>query len=330
MAKCWWRIALLFAVGLAWPALAAPKTHIHLVLSAETARAGDPKWGDTIWAGLEMDMPPTWHVYWRNGGDAGDPVKITWKLPDGLSAGEIKWPVPEKEVDQAGDTPLVTYVYKGKVVLLTPIKLADSLHPGPLTLTAAVHWMECSDICVMQEGDVSAMLNIGAETKPSADDALIEQWRTRLPRGAAPGEATAFWQSSQVVSNTRPVVIEWKDASATSDFYPYASADYTVDGATQTLNWDGRVIQLRKLLTKNDNAAWPNHLTGILVGLANSVPDEAVEVSVPIKPSTSGGKEKRRPNRGGRPGDDARLRLSRRADLEHHALRSTRHRAENP
>ena len=122
MANRWWRIALLFAVSLAWPALAAPKTHVHLVLSAETARAGD-----TIWAGLVMDMPPTWHVYWRNGGDAGDPVKITWRLPDGLSAGEINWPVPEKEVDKAGDTALVTYIYKRKVVLLTPIILADSL-----------------------------------------------------------------------------------------------------------------------------------------------------------------------------------------------------------
>jgi DsbC/DsbD-like thiol-disulfide interchange protein len=61
-----WRIVLFCAVCLTWPALAEPKTHIHLILSAETAQAGD-----TIWAGLKMDMPYSWHVYWRNGGDAG-------------------------------------------------------------------------------------------------------------------------------------------------------------------------------------------------------------------------------------------------------------------
>ena len=114
-----WQLALLLAVCLAWPASAAPKTRIRLVLSAETARAGD-----TVWAGLKMDMPPSWHVYWRYGGDAGDPVKITWRLPDGVSAGPIHWPMPEKEVDKAGDFSLTTYIYTHQVVLLTPIRLA--------------------------------------------------------------------------------------------------------------------------------------------------------------------------------------------------------------
>src|SRR5580658_3321547 len=116
--NCWSRIALLLAVCLAWPALAAPKTRVHLVLSAETARAGD-----TVWAGLKMDMPPLWHVYWRNGGDAGIPATITWTLPDGVSTGPIHWPIPEKEIDKAGDVALVTYIYTHQVVLLTPIKL---------------------------------------------------------------------------------------------------------------------------------------------------------------------------------------------------------------
>jgi thiol:disulfide interchange protein DsbD len=120
LANRWWRIALLFAVCLAWSASAAPKTRIHLVLSAETARAGE-----TVWAGLKMDMPPTWHVYWRNGGDAGIPVSIAWTLPDGVSAGPINWPIPEKEVDKAGDTAFITYIYTRQVVLLTPIKLAE-------------------------------------------------------------------------------------------------------------------------------------------------------------------------------------------------------------
>src|SRR3984957_11896791 len=279
MANRWWRIALLFAVSLAWPALAAPKTHVHLVLSAETARAGD-----TIWAGLVMDMPPTWHVYWRYGGDAGDPVKITWKLPDGVSAGEINWPVPEKEVDKTGDTSLVTYIYTHKVVLLTPIKLADSLRPGPLTLTASVHWMECSDLCVMAEGDVSATLNIGAETKPSADAALIEQWRKKIPPPGQADAATAQWQDSRTVSNSRPLVIEWKTGAVPADFYPYADAKFSVEGTTETLPTNSGAIRLRKTLTKNDDAGWPDHLTGILVSHADSPQPQAVEVALAINP----------------------------------------------
>ncbi|HEV7928029.1 MAG TPA: protein-disulfide reductase DsbD domain-containing protein [Verrucomicrobiae bacterium] len=279
VANRWWRIALLFAASLAWPALAAPKTHTHLILSAETARPGD-----TIWAGLEMDMPPTWHVYWRYGGDAGDPVKIKWTLPDGVSAGEINWPVPEKEVDKAGDVALVTYIYTHKVVLLTPIKLADSLRPGPVTLTAAVHWMECSQECVMVEGTNEVTLNIGAETKPSADAALIEQWRKKIPPPAQADAATAQWQSSQVVSNSRPVVIEWKTGATPADFYPYADAKFSVEGTTEILPTNSGAIRLRKMLTKNDDAGWPDHLTGILVSHADSPQAQAVEVALAINP----------------------------------------------
>ena len=118
----------MLALALAGPAPASPKTHVRLVLSADSARPGQ-----TIWAGLKMDMPASWHVYWRNGGDAGEPVGIKWTLPEGISAGPINWPLPHKQVDKAGDSALVTYVYSGQVVLLTPITLAAGLGPGPVT-----------------------------------------------------------------------------------------------------------------------------------------------------------------------------------------------------
>ncbi len=290
----WWRIALLFAVGLACPVFAAPKTHIHLVLSAETARPGD-----TVWAGLVMDMPPTWHVYWRYGGDAGDPVKITWHLPDGLSAGEINWPLPEKEVDKAGDVALITYIYTHKVVLLTPIKVADSSPSGPVKLKAAVHWMECSQECVMSEGTTETTLNIGAEAKPSADAALIEQWRKKVPPPAPGDAATAFWQGSQVVSNSRPLVIEWKGGAAPADFYPYGNPHFSVDGNTETLSGDGSAVRLRKLVTTNDEAAWPDRVTGVLVSHPDSPTPQAVEVALAIHPPPAAEKKGAAPIAGG-------------------------------
>jgi thiol:disulfide interchange protein DsbD len=268
------RIALLCAVCLACSASAAPKTSIRLILSAELARPGD-----TIWAGLKMEMPPTWHVYWRNGGDAGDPVKITWNLPPGVSAGPINWPIPQKEVDKIGDSSLVTYIYTRQVVLLTPIKLAGNLPPGPLTLKAAVHWMECSQECVMTEGEVDATLNVGPEAKPSVDSALLEQWRMTVPPGAEAGTATAHWQSSQVESNSRPVVIEWKGGAAPADFYPYADTNFSVDGMTETLPAPDGVIRLRKMVTKND-AAWPETMAGVLVGRSKT----PLDVSLAIQP----------------------------------------------
>ncbi len=92
-------LAVFLAAGLAAYGFPAPKTHVRLLLSADSARPGD-----TVWAGLKMEMPPPWHTYWRNGGDAGEPTTITWTLPPGVAAGQINWPVPVKLVEQAGDT----------------------------------------------------------------------------------------------------------------------------------------------------------------------------------------------------------------------------------
>ncbi|HEY3913383.1 MAG TPA: protein-disulfide reductase DsbD domain-containing protein, partial [Verrucomicrobiae bacterium] len=118
-------LAAVLAMALPFSAPASQKTQIHLLLSADAARPGD-----SIWAGLEMDMPAPWHTYWRYGGDAGDPTRIDWQLPSGVSAGEINWPIPSKLSEPAGDTPLVTYIYTNRVVLLVPITLAKDMHPG--------------------------------------------------------------------------------------------------------------------------------------------------------------------------------------------------------
>ncbi|HZM06253.1 MAG TPA: protein-disulfide reductase DsbD domain-containing protein, partial [Candidatus Saccharimonadales bacterium] len=157
-------LGLLFALCFCAPAFGPPKTQIHLLLSAQSARPGD-----TVWAGLKMDMPPTWHTYWRYGGDAGEPTAIKWTLPAGVTAGPIQWPVPEKMVDTYGDTSLYTYSYTNEVILLTPLVLDKSLKPGPLPLTASVSWMECSASCVPAHGDVSATLTIADQASPSPD-----------------------------------------------------------------------------------------------------------------------------------------------------------------
>jgi thiol:disulfide interchange protein DsbD len=267
----------LLALALAGPAAAAPKTHVRLLLSADSAPAGK-----TIWAGLKMEMPASWHVYWRNGGDAGEPVRIKWTLPEGISAGPINWPLPRKEVDQAGDSALVTYVYSDQVVLLTPIRLAAGLRPGPVTLRAAVHWQECSDICVLAEADVQAGLTVADESKPSADAALIELWRKKVPPPAAPDAATAFWESSRFQSNSRPVVIEWKTGAAPADFYPDADTNFSMDGMTETLK-SGGGVRLRKIITKN-GAGWPDHISGVLVGKPDSPQPAVVEAVLAIQP----------------------------------------------
>jgi thiol:disulfide interchange protein len=269
-------MAIFLAAGLASQAFPTPKTQVQLLLSAAPARAGE-----TVWAGLKMDMPPAWHTYWRNGGDAGEATKITWTLPPGVTAGEIHWPLPQKMVDQIGDSALVTYVYTGEIVLLTPLALAKDLPSGPLQLKASVHWMECSETCVMAEGDVTATLAIGAETKPSPDALLLQQWLQKVPPAAPAGTAAASWDAGPVHTNGRPLLIEWRTNLAPADFYPYGSTNFEVAGLTETLPAAASALRLRKTVKTNEGA-WPDRLAGVLVGKVDSASPVGVEVDLPL------------------------------------------------
>ncbi len=134
----------------------------------------------------------------------------------------------------------------------------------------------------MADADVQAALTVAEETKPSADAALIELWRKKVPTPAAPDAATAFWESSRVQSNSRPVIIEWKTGAAPADFYPDAGTNFSVEGMTETLKSGDGGVRLRKIITKND-AGWPDHISGVLVGKADSPQPAAVEAALAIQ-----------------------------------------------
>ncbi len=252
----------LLAFVLAAPAFAAPKTQIRLLLSAETARPGD-----VIWAGLQMKTPAGWHTYWQNGGDAGQPTEIKWTLPPDITADGIRWPLPHKEIDAAGDTSLVTYVYTNEVILLAPLTLGQSLKPGPLTISASAKWMECSDICVLGDGVTGATLVIGAELKSSPDAAALENWRKRLPQPDNAASASASWETPDPKAHSRGLMIEWKTQAVAADFFPYASTNFDLDGTTETMPSAPGTIRLRKMVKTND-AGWPRQIDGVLAGVA--------------------------------------------------------------
>ena len=108
------------------------------------------------------------------------PTKIEWQLPLGVTAGEIRWPLPEK----IPPAEVTTYGYEHEVMLLVPLTLATNLNPGQLVLKAAVSWLECEQQCIPGSTNVEATLNVGNETKTSADAAAIDPWKSKMPQPA--------------------------------------------------------------------------------------------------------------------------------------------------
>ncbi len=280
---------ILGLLGFAGMAVAAPAAHTRatIVLAAESAKPGE-----TVMGGVRLRMDAGWHTYWRNPGASGMATKIEWELPAGVSAGEVLWPVPDKLPEED----LTTYVYSNEVVLLVPLKLSADLPAGPLELKASVSWLECQSLCLPGNAEIRATLNIGPETKPSADAPLISAWAKRLPQKGDDLKVAARWDQP-AGGNSRSFTLEWNAPAPASepDLYPDASELFEVQGSTKVLPPAEGRRRIQKVVKKLEGD-WPEEASGVVVVRAG---DQrlAWTVRVPLKeangtsaaPSAAGG-----------------------------------------
>lgn len=157
-------LGLLGALVLA-PAIvtAAPVNsgHIQSELVASTQGIAP---GQTVQIALRQSIQKGWHTYWRNAGDSGEPTRIKWTMPGGWSASDFTWPTPRR----LPVGPLVNYGYEGEVLL--PMALtapADAKAGQAVTLTAAVQFLVCADVCVPEDANLSLTLPVTAGPAPA-------------------------------------------------------------------------------------------------------------------------------------------------------------------
>ena len=272
--------SLLAGVALGQPA--TDKTQARLVLSAQSAQPGQ-----NVWAAVHLKLKPGWHTYWRNPGDSGAAPTIEWKLPTGVTAGEILWPAPEK----ATESDLNTYVYREEVALVVPLTLAANLSPGPQDLSAKVDWLECDQQCVPAKATVKAVLTIGGVSQPSPEAALVESWRAKIPAPNPALAATARWEKDAAGDN-RPLVVEWtpKTPASSPDLFPYENSKFDVQAATEVVPGDADKLRLRKVVKKSEGD-WPKEVSGLLIEKSAAGPVTATEVKLMLagQPAASPG-----------------------------------------
>ncbi|WAC60022.1 protein-disulfide reductase DsbD family protein [Brevundimonas sp. SL130] len=140
--------------------------------------------GSTVVVAVRQEIAPGWHTYWRNPGDSGGPTTLDWRLPPGVKAGEIVWPLPSRQRLMS----LVNYGYSGEVYLPVPIEVPASARPGTvLPLTADVLFLVCSDqMCVPVQMSLRLDLPIREGAPPLNPDhgAALEAVLAAAPRPA--------------------------------------------------------------------------------------------------------------------------------------------------
>ena len=131
-----------------------------------------------LFIGIKMDMQPHWHTYWKNPGDSGGPLEVTWDVSKNIQVSDVYWPAPEL----IPYPPLMTYGYEDFVIFPFKLDISDSL--GSNYINADIDFLICDDICVPER----AIINT------SIDELLIDErlvdWLEKIPATTLPVLAT--------------------------------------------------------------------------------------------------------------------------------------------
>ncbi|WP_022681301.1 protein-disulfide reductase DsbD family protein [Sphingobium bisphenolivorans] len=151
--------------------------HIAAILVAESA---SPRPGQGTAIAFSMRPEPGWHGYWENPGDAGLGMTVKWTLPKGVTAGPLRYPVPETLLI-AG---LMNHVYEGPYGVLAKLTVAPDVPAGTrLPIRVRADWLACTDkVCVPEGGDLALELIAGDGAVQQPVRAQFDTWRSHLPR----------------------------------------------------------------------------------------------------------------------------------------------------
>jgi len=234
--------------------------------------------GQAVSIGVQFEIDPHWHIYWRNPGDSGGPPVIEWQLPDGFQAGELQWPAPKRiEVST-----LINYGYESDVLLPLTLHVPATAKPGSeVTLAGHVKYLICSDLCVPGSADVKLTLPIAASAastsasagapSPAAD--LFTQARAQVPQ-----PAPRTWVAKATFGNRHfDLSVQTGKREASANFFPLVPSQID-DSATPQITPTDRGIRVG-LRASDQLTAAPPTLTGVLV-LADG---KAYTISAPVK-----------------------------------------------
>ena len=140
--------------------------------------------GSTAVVAVKQTIQPGWHTYWRNPGDSGSATTLTWTTPTGVTAGEIVWPLPQRQRLSG----LMNYGYSGEVYLPVPVEIPATARAGStLPLTVRALFFVCSaEMCVPDELTLKLDLRVreGAAPPDRRHGAAIQRVLETAPRPA--------------------------------------------------------------------------------------------------------------------------------------------------
>jgi DsbC/DsbD-like thiol-disulfide interchange protein len=263
MRRCYARLSffqvLVFAAALLLSVVSAradgtPIPHGTLELVSEN------QWieaGHTAHLGLRFQLEKGWHIYWMNPGDSGEPPRVKWQLPAGVSTGEMEWPTPRR----LGTASIVDFGYEDDVMLIVQLHAETALATqGLAQIGAAVKVLVCREMCI--PGTAQLSLTLPVKSQPPVPDARTADWFAAA-RKALPRPAPASWRISVADAGDSFVLSAKIGEHVTrADFFPLAESQVKNAAAQQFAAVPGG---FRLTLRKSDQLLKPvQRLKGVL------------------------------------------------------------------
>lgn len=238
--------------------------------------------GKPFWLGLDLRMAPGWHVNWINPGDAGLAPTVSWTLPEGFTAGEIRWPYPERfELPE-----LSIFGYEDRVLLLTRITPpADLGDAGEFVVGARVDWLACRESCIPGSKELAITLAVRGHAHPGRHGnpafEAFKQAFAALPVKTSAWRFEASLNGNQIVLDVVPPD-SFEERLDRILFYPTEQG--VIENSTeQTLTATGHGYRLSVELDRM-RLKEPERVQGVLVSDTGwwPYPGKALEIDVTI------------------------------------------------
>ena len=227
--------------------------------------------GGTLQAGLVLTLEEHWHVYWINAGDSGEPPKITWTLPDGITAGPMQFPIPSR----LPLGPLMDFGYEDEVAFPVQLTAANSLKPGPIHLDAIVNWLVCREVCIPGKAHLGLNLNVSPDaTAPTQTVGALGEALTLIPKPLPPdAKLTVTGGKTDFV-----LTLTTGKRETSAEFYPF-DQDQIANAAPQQIESLSNGVRLR-VRRSDDLTTLPANLHGVFKLSAAT----AYDVTAPVVP----------------------------------------------
>ena len=128
--------------------------------------------------GVLINLQDDWHIYWRNPGDSGLPTDIELSLPNGITASEIKFPIPKIFASDE----IVNYGYGHLVLFLFDVNVPENYSSKEINISAKINSLICKEMCKAFDTTVTISLDMSKDfTAEESISRLFEATRKMTP-----------------------------------------------------------------------------------------------------------------------------------------------------